>query len=153
MKPAVPAVKAFMSGDPVAVDGKASAFDALDLMLTRHFRHLPVIDRSRRVVGVLSIDDVCAAFGLPRNGGHAFTAAQQARLRGARVREVMTQSPQTVRDDGAIADAADRMADRKIGCLPVVDERGLLVGMLTETDLLRALATTARCDPEPASES
>lgn len=152
MKSAVPPVKAFMSGDPVAVDTEASAFDALDLMLTRRFRHLPVIDHSRRVVGVLSIDDVCGAFGLPRNRGRAVTAAQQARLQATRVREVMTHSPQTVREDGAIAEAADRMADRRIGCLPVVDERGLLVGMLTETDLLRVLATTARGDAEPESD-
>ncbi len=151
MKPAVPPVKAFMSGDPVDVDGDASAFDALDLMLTRGFRHLPVVDRSRRVLGVLSLDDLCAAFGLPRNRGQALGAAEQRRLRASRVSEVMTPAPQTVREDGAIADAADRMADRRIGCLPVVDEQGLLVGMLTETDLLRALATSARNDGEKAS--
>lgn len=151
MKPAVPRVKAFMSGDPVAVDGDASAFDALDLMLTRGIRHLPVIDRSRRVVGVLSIDDLSAAFGLPRNRGRALGAADQARLRSAQVRDVMTAAPETIRAEGAIAEAADRMADRRIGCLPVVDEEGLLVGMLSETDLLRALATSARGNGEGAS--
>ncbi len=135
-----------MSGDPVAVEGDATAFDALELMLARGFRHLPVVSRSRRVVGVLSIDDLCGAFGVPRNRGRALTAEEQSRLRAARVRDVMTRSPETVSADGAIAEAADRMADRRIGCLPVVDEQGLLVGLLSETDLLRALATTARND-------
>jgi RNA polymerase-binding transcription factor DksA len=54
----------------------------------------------------------------------------------------MTHAPETATAETPLAEAADRMADRRIGCLPVVDDDGRLAGILTETDALRALATT-----------
>ncbi|MEX2206476.1 MAG: CBS domain-containing protein, partial [Myxococcota bacterium] len=57
------------------------------------------------------------------------------------VRELMSEDPETVREGTPLAEAADRMADRRIGCLPVVDASGRLAGLLSETDVPRALAT------------
>ena len=117
-------VKAHMSGDPVAVTAETPAADALKLMVDRRIRHLAVVDAERRVVGVLSRGDLLR---MP--------------LAGRPVREVMTGQPETVRADAPLAEGADRMADRRIGCLPVVDETGRLAGLVSETDALRALAT------------
>lgn len=117
-------VKAHMSGDPVAVSAETLASDAWRLMAERRIRHLAVVDASRRVVGVLSRGDLA----------HVPLGAKL-------VRELMTADPETVREGTKLADAADRMADRRIGCLPVVDETGRLAGLLSETDVLRALAT------------
>ncbi len=52
----------------------------------------------------------------------------------------MTHAPHTLREEAPMREAADLMADLRIGCLPVVDERGRLAGLLSETDALRALA-------------
>jgi RNA polymerase-binding transcription factor DksA len=55
----------------------------------------------------------------------------------------MTHAPQTLGRDATLAEAADRMAEGRFGCLPIVDEKGRLEGVLSETDLLYALATLA----------
>ena len=117
-------VKAHMSGDPVAVSAETLAADAWRLMAERRIRHLAVVDAGRRVVGVLSRGDLAH---LP--------------LGRKLVRELMTADPETVREGTPLAEAADLLADRRIGCLPVVDESGRLAGLLSETDVLRALAT------------
>jgi CBS domain-containing protein len=58
-------------------------------------------------------------------------------LRGVAVKEVMSEPVVTVAPDASVRDAARLMLERRIGCLPVVDA-GVLVGLVTETDLLRS---------------
>jgi acetoin utilization protein AcuB len=134
-------VKAWMTGDPVSLGPEVSALEALELMMDRSIRHLPVVDGDRRVIGVVSLDDLRAA--LP--GPIALRTPLPPEQRGAAlewsVADVMTHAPLTVTDDTGLADAAERMADARIGCLPVVTGDGRLVAILTETDLLHALAT------------
>jgi CBS domain-containing protein len=117
-------VKAHMSGDPVAVSRETRGSDAFRLMADRGIRHLPVVDAHKRVVGVISRGDLARD---PRG----------AKL----VEELMSPDPETVREGTPLGEAADRMADRRIGCLPVVDASGRLTGLISETDVLRALAT------------
>jgi CBS domain-containing protein/RNA polymerase-binding transcription factor DksA len=135
-------VKAWMSGDPVALRAEASALEALDLMVRRGIRHLPVVDGESRVVGVLSLDDLRAALPIAVSLRTPPSASERELARDWRVGEVMTHAPETVTSETPLAEAADRMADRRIGCLLVVDEDGRLGGILSETDALRALATT-----------
>jgi CBS domain-containing protein len=133
-------VKEWMSGDPVAIEPEASALEAFDLMLDHGIRHLPVVDRSRRVVGVLSIDDLRSALPLAATPRATLGPAARTELRGYLVGELMTFAPETVREDTALEEAASLLANRRIGCLPVVESQGGLVGILSETDALRALA-------------
>jgi len=134
-------VKAWMTGDPVSLAPDVSALEALDLMVDRSIRHLPVVDAEQRVIGVVSLEDLRAA--LP--GPVALRTPLAPEQRGAAlewsVADVMTHAPLTVSDDTSLADAAERMAEARIGCLPVVTSDGRLVAILTETDLLHALAT------------
>ena len=57
------------------------------------------------------------------------------------VREVMTEAPVTATVDTSLRDAAQSVVDHRIGCVPIVDADGRLDGILTETDLIRALVT------------
>ncbi|HVN36884.1 MAG TPA: CBS domain-containing protein [Myxococcota bacterium] len=59
---------------------------------------------------------------------------------GPGVGELMTHAPRTLDRDATLAEEAEQMAEGRFGCLPIVDEKGRLEGMLTETDLLYALA-------------
>jgi acetoin utilization protein AcuB len=143
-----PSIKSWMSGSPISIEAGASAVEAHDRMVEYGIRHLPVLDSERRVVGVLSIDDLRAALPLPLSLTAPTTPEAIEAAREWAVGDVMSYAPQTIREGGSLREAADRMADHHIGCLPVVDEDGRLVAMLTETDLLRALATRSWIDEQ-----
>jgi CBS domain-containing protein/RNA polymerase-binding transcription factor DksA len=135
-------VKNWMSGDPVAIHAEASALEALDLMIEHDIRHLPVVDRGRHVIGVLSMDDLRAAIPVAVSARRHPSPPDRERIREWRVGQIMTHAPETLHEDVSLGEAADRMADRRIGCLPIVDDADRLVGLLSETDALRALAAT-----------
>ena len=106
-------------------------------------RHLPVV-RGGQLVGVVSQRDLLKAslsnvMGLPAEEQALF-------LEGVSIAQVMSAPPITIEADAGLDKAAREMADRKIGCLPVMDD-GAFVGIITETDLLRHFAnldTTSR---------
>ncbi|MCB9559008.1 MAG: CBS domain-containing protein [Kofleriaceae bacterium] len=85
------------------------------------FRHMPVVDDRGRLVGIISDRDVLRAI---------------SRHKATLVGEVMTRQPVTVKPDTVAHAAALVMLERKIGGLPVVDEDGHLVGLITQTDFL-----------------
>jgi CBS domain-containing protein len=112
-----------------------------ELMNLGRVRHFPVI-RDGQLVGIVSQRDLLAA-SLTRvldfDGPHRRTF-----LGSVKVEEVMTKDVRTVSPDATLADVA-RLFDRhKLGCVPVVDASGAVVGLVTETDLLaRAYLTGA----------
>ena len=134
-------VKAFMTGAPVFVEPDASALAALDLMIDAAIRHLPVVSRNDRVCGVLSFDDLRAALPIPISLKVPLAAEDRRSLLDLSVGDIMTYSPVTVASDAALEEAVEKMLEGHFGCLPVVDQDGRLDGILTETDLLDALAT------------
>jgi CBS domain-containing protein len=117
-----------------------SADDSLrivhDIMELGRVRHLPVVRRGK-LVGVVSQRDLFHAslsnvIGLSREDGELF-------LEGVKIAEVMSAPPVTIGPDHSARAAAALMAERKIGCLPVLDGDEVM-GILTETDLLRHFA-------------
>jgi CBS-domain-containing membrane protein len=107
-----------------------------DIMNLGRVRHLPVIDERGRVVGIVSDRDLLAA---------ALTdvldfdpVARRTFLRSIEVAEVMAKDVVSVPPDAVLADVARIFVERKIGCVPVVDARGALIGLVTETDLIAA---------------
>ena len=139
-------VKNWMSGDPVSVEAAASALEALELMLNHGIRHLAVLDSGRCVVGVLSLDDLRAVLPFPVRQRVMPSPKERMLAREWSVNDVMTPAPATVGEGASLAEAAQRMATLRIGCLPVVDEAGHLAGILSETDVLHALATALWSD-------
>ncbi len=139
-------VKNWMSGDPVVVRPEAAAVEALDRMLERGIRHLPVVDARGEVVGVLSFDDLRAALPVPVSRQAPLSPSERDEVREWSVADVMTHAPQTIAEDAPLAEAAQRMAQARIGCLPVLDGDRRLAGLLSETDVLQALATVLWTD-------
>jgi CBS domain-containing protein len=133
-------VKEFMSGDPVSIGPRESALEAYERMLRHGIRHLPVVTQDARVVGVVTADDLAAALALPLQPRRLLAAEERRAALEWSVGEIMTHAPQTLGRDATLAEAAERMAVGRFGCLPIVDESGRLEGLLSETDLLHALA-------------
>lgn len=116
-------VRSRMTRDVVTVAPATPVSRALDLIRTHNIRHLPVVDGSR-LVGIVTDRDLRLA--LDPDVGDA-----------VRVEDVMSGSPVTVAPDTPVESAAALLADYRIGCLPVVED-GQIVGILTESNLLRA---------------
>ena len=132
-------VAELMTEDPARIGPGASALAALDQMIDQGIRHLPVVDRHQRVCGIVSIDDLRAAFPFSVSLRVPPRADERDAARDYTVGEVMTHGPITVAPETPLADAAALLVRFRIGCLPVVDAQGKLVGMFSETDALRAL--------------
>ncbi len=121
------------SGGITTVQGTDDLKLAAQILLWHGARHLPVL-RDGRVIGVLSERDLLAR-----------QAALGKRAAGRMsVAEAMSTPALVAGADEDLAVAAERMLENRVGCLPVL-ERGTLVGMLTRSDLLRAIAEA----PEP----
>jgi CBS domain-containing protein len=137
-------VKELMSGDPVSVAADASALEAYELLLRHGIRHLPVVSPSGRVVGVITADDLAAALALPLRPQRTLAPGEARAALEWWVAELMTHAPATLGRDATLAEAAELMAEGRFGCVPIVDEKGRLEGLLSETDLLFALANDLR---------
>ena len=112
---------------------------AMQIMLQREIRHLPVL-RQGEVVGVISQSDLLA---------NASDIADPENSQ-ATVGELMSSPAQTIASHAPLGDAAAKMAVHKLGCLPVEDA-GTLVGIVTTTDLLSGIAQSPV--PDPAAPS
>ena len=107
------------------------------LMKQERVRHLPVLDGDGEVCAVVSQRDVFRG-ALLRALGFG-SRAEESMLKQVAVKEAMSSEIQTTAPDTPVADAARLMIERKIGCLPVI-ENGKLVGIVTETDFVRLIA-------------
>jgi CBS domain-containing protein len=106
-------------------------------MVTDRIRHLPVLDDTGRLVGIVSQRDLF--FGaLVRALGFG-SASRDRTFATIPVKEVMTENVVTTSPDTSIEAAAQLMVDRRIGCLPVVEDEAL-VGILSESDVVAAVA-------------
>jgi CBS domain-containing protein len=106
-------------------------------MHNERIRHLPVLDEAGRLVGIISQRDLFLN-ALVRALGYG-TMARDRSFRSIAVKEVMTEDVVTTTPETPITAAAQMMVDRKIGCLPVV-ENNTLVGILSESDIVSAVA-------------
>jgi CBS domain-containing protein len=119
-------IKELMKRSPTTVQVDDDLTTARDLMVWMGIRHLPVLDGGK-LIGILSESDV-AAF-------QARTGTSPRTMSGHPVEEAMHTPVETSTPEELVDEAAQRMAARRINCLPVV-EGGDLVGIVTASDIL-----------------
>ena len=122
-----------MMRNPVVVDENDSMKKAMDILKDRGIRHLPVLKGGDKLVGIVTEEDIKQAS--PSSATTLEIREIFYLLDRVKVRQIMTRRPYTVSPTAPIEEAAMVMREKKIGCLPVV-EKGKLVGILTETDIL-----------------
>ncbi len=120
---------------------------AMSLLLNKIYRSLPVIDVNRKVVGILTEGDLLRHSNLPTASVQLFLtdAELQAQLHRLQeehhtVADVMTAPAITITDDTPLTQAMETMLENDIKRLPVVNADGVLQGVFSRVDILRALA-------------
>jgi CBS domain-containing membrane protein len=125
-----------MEREVVTLEASDSLDMADDIMRLGRIRHMPVLSEGR-LVGILSQRDLFRA-SISSVLRLRYTVEREW-LAKISVREIMTTNVFTVTPSMPISAAAGMMIDKRIGCLPVVED-GKLVGLLSESDCLRYLA-------------
>jgi acetoin utilization protein AcuB len=110
--------------------------EALKLMRDKKFRRLPVVDGAGKVVGIVSERDLLHASPSPATSLSVWEVNYL--LWKLKVSDIMTHNVLTINQNMPVEDAASLMVNHKIGGLPVVDDAGVIVGVITETDIFRA---------------
>ncbi len=109
---------------------------------------MPVIDDDRVVIGVITDADVLAMTGLGRGHTvrelirHLLGEPLPRRIEGGKVEDFMSSPAITIQADADLREAAAVIDERKIKRLPVVDNKGRLVGILSRGDIIRTMGTT-----------
>lgn len=145
-RPPVPAgperVRDVMVTSVVAAHEGAVFKEIVDALIRNRVSAVPVIADDRRVLGVVSEADLLARVSkahltLPR--GHRLSAHSEERrkLHAATASALMTSPAYVIAPHASIADAAWHAARNRVRRLPVVDDNGVLVGIVTRSDLLR----------------
>jgi CBS domain-containing protein len=150
-----------MTKPVVTVGPDATVLEAANIMLSRHISGLPVVDAADKLVGIVSQGDFIhrGEIGTERRRGRwlkfllgsSKSAIDFVHEHGCKVSEVMSRSPITIAEDTPLADIADLMEKKNIKRLPVLRE-DRLVGIVTRTNLLQAVASLARHVPDPTAD-
>lgn len=123
-----------MTGPVVTLTPDADLVDAWKLICEKRFRHVPVLSPEGALVGIVSDRDI-----LLRAALISATQTTQTGHPGGTIREIMRTPVLTAAPGTEIRQIARVFFRQRIGAMPVVDERGRLVGMITRSDILRAL--------------
>jgi CBS domain-containing protein len=132
-------VREIMMGSPVTLKPDDTLDLANDVISLGRIRHIPIVEDGR-LVGIITERDLIGAaagriFGLKQKN-------KSALLKSVSIKEVMKKRVVTAAPDTPIKDIAHLMADKKIGCVPVVSA-GMVVGLVTTTDILRYVESLA----------
>jgi CBS domain-containing protein len=121
-------VKDIMTADPVSVTPETPLREAARMMKQHNVGIIPVVERagSTRLVGVITDRDIavrCVA------EGHDSSKCP--------VREAMSGDVQTARADDEVDSVMRLMGKEQVRRIPIVDERGTLVGIVAQADIVR----------------
>lgn len=111
-----------------------------DIFSNQRIRHLPVVNQDKKLKGLITQRDfyrIVPARKEVEDGGSFYL---KETLDKFILQKVMIADVEILFPDDTLGKAIDIMVKKKYGCLPVIDKQGVLVGILTQTDVLRAIA-------------
>jgi acetoin utilization protein AcuB len=120
-------VSDYMCKTPITVRSEDNYDSAFEIMEQKNMHHLPVVNQDNHVVGIVTRRDLQLA-------------ARYFKEAPAEISEVMHTPVLTTSSSASLSSAVKQMADNRIGCLPVLGKNRHVEGMLTESDLFRALS-------------
>jgi CBS domain-containing protein len=135
-------VRDVMTTQVVTVDRTTQFKDIAELLVAHQISGVPVLGFGRKVVGVVTEDNLIAARDTHAGDRRTWTGLRRydsdhARFLRLTGEQLMTSPPVTIHPDASIAAAAKLMSNEHVKRLPVVDPDGKLLGLVSRRDLLR----------------
>lgn len=130
-------VRNWMTKDVITITPDISLLKLGKLMRDKKIRRLPVVDEKGHVIGIVSDRDVRDAS--PSRATTLDMYEMHYLLAELKASSIMTPRPLTVKPTDTVESAAMLMLDNRVGGLPVVEENGDLVGIITDHDVFKAL--------------
>jgi CBS domain-containing membrane protein len=139
------AVRDVMTTKVVTVKRNADLHEAARLLSENKISGMPVVDDANRVIGVISEADILVLAGMHKE--HSFRDILRnilgepvpARKSGDKVKDVMSFPPVTSKANDDVREVAAIFDERRIKRLPVVDDDGILLGIISRADIVRAI--------------
>jgi len=125
-------VRGIMTTEVVTLKVDEELSLASDIMTLARIRHLPIVEGDR-LVGIISQRDLFKA-SLASVIDYDYQVAR-THLKTVTIKEIMVKDIVTIAPDATIHEAGRIMLEKKIGCLPVIEDNAL-VGMVTESDIM-----------------
>ena len=150
-----------MTRSVITVTPETSVFEAANIMLQRHISGLPVVNSAGHLVGIISEGDFIrrSEIGTQRQRGRFMKfilgagkeATDFVHEHGRKIAEIMTPEPLTISEDTDLEEIVEIMEKNNVKRLPVT--RGdKLVGIVSRSNLLQAVASLAREIPDPTAD-
>ena len=127
-------IRDVMTKDPVCVTEDTSVTEAKSIMQKKDFNKLPVLNSSKKLVGIITKNDIQKASPSEATTLDMFELGYL--LSKLTVGKFMTKKVITVQETEVVEEAAKIMVDNEIGCIPVMKD-DVLVGIVTESDLFQ----------------
>ncbi len=131
-------VSDFMSKNLIYISPETTLTEAKALMTKEKVNKLPVLDKSKKIVGIVTKNDLQKASPSAVSTLDIYELGYV--LSKLKVEKFMVKNVVTIDSDEVIEEAARVMADSKVGCLPVMHD-GYLTGIITETDIFKAFVS------------
>lgn len=128
-------VKDYMTAAPITITPATPVLEALEIMKKHEIRHLPVVDRGK-LVGLVTERGLLTVSPSPATTLSVYEMnylLAKMTVKEAMVKKLITTSPTTTIEDAALI-----MRDKKVGCLPVIEDAEL-VGIITQTDIFDSM--------------
>jgi acetoin utilization protein AcuB len=129
-------IKDIMTKNPITVESESLVLEAQKIMREHHIRRLPIVDKGK-LTGIVTQHDLLEAAPSPATSLSIHELNYL--LSKMKVKEIMKKSPVTVGPDTPFEEALTIGQEKKIGSFPVVED-GKLVGITTESDIVRVLS-------------
>ena len=126
-----------MTPDPITISSETFLPEARQILNEYHFRHLPVVDGKRKLLGIITDRDLRSAYpsSVVCKSGRMLTYEQ---VEKTKVAEIMTTSCATLRIDATIDDALMVFDMKNVGGIPVLSEEDVVLGIFSLRDLTAA---------------
>ncbi|MGJ3521618.1 CBS domain-containing protein [Nitratidesulfovibrio sp. D1] len=132
-------IREWMTKDVITVTPDTSMMKASKILKENRIRRLPVVDAEGRLIGIVSDRDIKEAS--PSKATTLDMHELYYLLSEIKVKDIMTRDPFTVRADDTVETVALNMIEKRIGGLPVIDDGGKLVGIISDSDVFKVLIT------------